>query len=72
VPDESLSDERLSEIEFRCHALGPGTPCPADALALLAEVRRLRAVERELRGHVRALVGRVESLAGRAEGGDNG
>jgi hypothetical protein len=38
----------------------------ADAPALVAEVRRLRAVERELRGHVRALVGRVEALA---EGG---
>jgi hypothetical protein len=43
-----------------------------DVPDLVAEVRRLRAVERELRGHVRALVGRVESLAGRAEGGDNG
>jgi hypothetical protein len=40
----------------------------ADVPALLAEVRRLRAVERELRGHVRALVDRVELLSRRAEG----
>jgi hypothetical protein len=131
VPDERLSEERLSEIEKRCAAATPGpwlvfcTPAagetsfvvaehvaagvcvcrdywppgydpPADAHGyfvddprsglpeykagqaafiaharrdvpdLVAEVRRLRAVERELRGHVRALVGRVESLA---EGG---
>jgi hypothetical protein len=40
-----------------------------DVPELLAEVRRLRAVERELRGHVRALVARVESLVDRgAEG----
>jgi hypothetical protein len=37
-----------------------------DVPALLAEVRRLRAVGRELRGQVRALVARVESLADRS------